>query len=216
MTERPPTALPRDVAEEIRRVAHFGRAGDVAQDVTEATAAFEEGRLDDALELLERAKHHAPRSPTIRALAGLVRYHREEWQQTTRELATYRRLSGRTDQDPVYADALRALGRPEKAIEVLSSLDPADVPEEVFAEGLVVRAGALRDLGLIDEAIAALRQGPLQPDAVETHHLRLWYALADALEAAGRRAEARPWWDAIYAEEPLFFDVSQRRLGVKG
>lgn len=210
------TDLPRDVAEEIRRVAHFGRAGGVRQDVTDAAAAFDEGRLDDAVELLERAKHHAPRSPTIRALAGLVRYHREEWQQTTRELATYRRLSGKFDQDPVYADALRALGRPERAIEVLEALDPSEVPEEVYAEALVVRAGALRDVGRLDDALDVLQSGPLQPKVVQPHHLRLWYALADALEADGRRAEARPWWDAIYAEEPLFFDVSRRRLGVRG
>lgn len=208
--------LPRDVAEEIRRVAHFGHAGDVGQDITDASAAFDEGRLDDAVQLLERAKQHAPRSPTIRALAGLVRYHREEWREAARELATYRRLSGRSDQDPVYADVLRALGRPEKSVEVLADLDSKEVEEEVFVEGLVVRAGALRDLGRLDEAIGVLRGGPLAPDVVETHHLRLWYALADALEAAGRRAEARPWWDAVHAEDPLFFDVSDRRLGVKG
>ncbi len=208
--------LPRDVAEEIRRVAHFGRAGGVRQDVAAASAAFEEGRLDDAVQLLERAKQHAPRSPTIRALAGLVRYHREEWREAARELATYRRLSGRSDQDPVYADALRALGRAEKSVELLEALDAGEVPEEVYVEGLIVRAGALRDLGRLDEAIAVLHGGPLHPNAAELHHLRLWYALADALEADARRREARPWWDAVYAEDPQFFDVSHRRLGVKG
>ena len=215
MTENP-AHLPRDVAEEIRRVAHFGRAGGVRQDVTDASVAFEEGRLDEAVELLERAKQHAPRSPTIRALAGLVRYHREDWREAARELATYRRLSGRSDQDPVYADALRALGRPEKAVEKLEALDPKDVAEDVYVEGLIVHAGALRDLGRVDEAVGVLRSGPLHPPVVETHHLRLWYALADALEASGRRVEARPWWDAVYAEDPVFFDVSDRRFGVKG
>lgn len=208
--------LPRDVAEEIRRVAHFGRAGGVKQDVTDASTAFEEGRLDEAVQLLERAKHHAPRSPTIRALSGLVRYHREDWREAARELAAYRRLSGRFDQDPVYADALRALGRPEKAVETLEALDPKEVAEDVYVEGLIVRAGALRDLDRVNEAIDVLRGGPLDPRIVETHHLRLWYALADALESAGRRAESRPWWDAVYAEDPMFFDVADRRLGVKG
>jgi tetratricopeptide (TPR) repeat protein len=212
----PSGELPRDVAEEIRRVSHFGHAGAVRQDITDATAAFDEGRLDEAIRLLDRAKQHAPRSPTIRALAGLVRYHRAEWREAARELATYRRLSGRSDQDPVYADALRALGRPEKAAEVLEALVPEEVPEDVYVEALVVHGGALRDLDRHEDAVAVLRRGPLHPPVVHTHHLRLWYALADALDAASRPAEARQWWDAIYAEDPLFFDVAHRRLGVKG
>jgi tetratricopeptide (TPR) repeat protein len=210
-----PAELPRDVADEIRRVAHFGRADAVKQDVTASSAAFEEGRLDEAIGLLDRAKQHAPRSPTIRALAGLVRYHRREWREAARELATYRRLSGRYDQDPVYADALRALGRPEKAVDVLAALDAEEVSEEIFVEGLIVYGGALRDLGRADDATEVLRRGPLHPREVRPHHLRLWYALADALEDAGRRADARPWWDAVYAEDPAFFDVARRRLGVK-
>lgn len=210
-----PSQLPRDVAEEIRRVAHFGRATGVKQDVTDAVAAFEDGRLEEAVELLERAKRHAPRSPTIRALAGLVHYHRGAWREAARELATYRRLSGRLDQDPVYADAVRALGRPAKAVEVLAALDPSDVPDDVYTEGLIVQAGALRDLGRREEAVAVLRSGPLEPGAVREHHLRLWYALADALEEAGLPSEARAWWDAVYAEDPAFFDVARRRLGVR-
>jgi tetratricopeptide (TPR) repeat protein len=207
--------LPRDVADEIRRVAHFGRADAVKQDIADAADAFEEDRLDDAVELLDRAKHHAPRSPTIRALAGLVHYHRGDWRESARELAAYRRLSGRRDQDPVYADSLRALGRPEKAVEVLEALGDEDVPEEVSVEGLIVHGGALRDLGHPAEAVEVLQRGPLHPREVRGHHLRLWYALADALEEAGRRVDAREWWDALYAEDPSFFDVARRRLGVK-
>ena len=211
-----PSPLPRDVADEIRRFAHFGRAPGVQQDVAEAASAFDEGRLTEALRHLERAKTHAPRSPTIRALAGLVHYHRAAWREAARELATYRRLSGRRDQDPVYADAVRALGRPEKAVEILGELDPGEVPEEVYVEGLIVRAGALRDLGRTAEAVTLLQTGPLEPVVVREHHLRLWYALADALEEAGEGSEARSWWDALYAEDPEFFDVARRRLGVRG
>lgn len=207
--------LPRDVADEIRRVAHFGRAPAVRDDLLAASDAFEEERLDDAVESLERAKQHAPRSPSIREMAGLVHYHRGDWRAAARELATYRRLSGRSDQDAVYADSLRALGRPEKAVEVLSGLSRSELSEEVYIEGLIVLSGALRDLGRSEEAVEAVRRGPLEPDAVRPHHLRLWYALAEALEAAGRRGEARHWWDAIYAEDPEFFDVARRRLGVR-
>ncbi len=210
------TELPRDVIREIRHIAHFGHATEVQEDVAAAYNAIEDDRLEEAVELLARAKHHAPRSPSIRELTGLVHYHRAAWREAARELAAYRRLSGRRNQDPVYADSLRALGRPEKAVEVLEALDPKEVSEEVYVEALVVAGGALRDLGRTVQSIELLRNGPLRPSQVLPHHLRLWYALADALEEAGDRGEARAWWDAIYAEDPSFFDVDRRRLGVKG
>lgn len=208
--------LPRDVIREIKDIAHFGHATAVQADVEAAYRAIDEERLDDAVELLDRAKHHAPRSPSIRELLGLVHYHRSAWREAARELAAYRRLSGRFNQEPVYADATRALGRPERAVEILQDVDPAEVSEEVYVEALVVGAGSLRDLGRPDDAVELLRKGPLHPPQVRPHHLRLWYALADALEDCSKLGEARAWWDAIYAEDPSFFDVDRRRLGVKG
>src|SRR5947209_7508244 len=101
-----------------------------------------------------------------------------------------------------FADAERALGRPEKAVEILTELPRDEVSEDVLVEALIVMAGALRDLGRAVEAVAALREGPVRPVQVLPHHLRLWYALADALEDADNRREARSWWDAIYAEDP--------------
>ncbi|MGH2759555.1 MAG: hypothetical protein ACRDKJ_08325, partial [Actinomycetota bacterium] len=208
--------LPRDVVTEIRHVAHFGHAAAVREDLLAAASAFEEERLDDAVALLEQAKKHAPRSPSIRELAGLVHYRRGDWRGASRELAAYRRLSGRFDQDPVFADALRALGRPERAVEVLRELPSEEVSEDVYTEGLIVLSGALRDIGRPEEAVEALRSGPLHPPEIRPYHLRLWYAFAESLEEAGMRREARGWWDAIYAEDPSFFDVARRRLGVKG
>lgn len=211
-----PSELPRDVLDEIRRIAHFGRAPAVTQDVEAAVVAVDEDRLDDALEHLQGAKHHAPRAPTIRELIGLVHYQRGEWREAARELATYRRLSGRTNQDHLYADAIRALGRPEKAIEVLEELDLTGLADEIRVEALIIHAGALRDLERAADAVELLKRGPLDPPAVLPYHLRLWYALADALEESGKRSDARSWWDAIYAEDPTFFDVDRRRLGIKG
>lgn len=207
--------LPRDIAREIDARAHFGKAPGVKRAVLEASTAFEAGDFEACALALEAVKQQAPRSVVVRELLGLAYYHLGRWREAARELAAYRRLSGERDQDPAYADAERALGRPAKAVEILSELAPDEVSEEVYVEGLVVLGGALRELGRALEAVEALRAGPVRPERVLPHHLRLWYALAEALEDAGERSEARAWWDAIYAEDPEFFDVARRRLGLK-
>lgn len=211
MTKR----LPRDVAVEIDQVAHFGHAQAVKEAVSEAAAAFQKGAFEEVLGHLDLPKRKAPRSVMVRELLGLAYYHLGRWREAARELAAYKRMSGRRDQDPPYADAERALGRPEKALQILEGIEEERLSEEVSVEARIVRAGALRELGRLDEAIEQLRAGQTRPQQVRPHHLRLWYALADALEDAGERAESRSWWDAIHAEDPDFFDVSRRRLGLK-
>ena len=204
-----------EIRREIDQVAHFGSAKRVKELVAAAARASDSGDFEEAIEHLTQAKTKDPRSVHVRELLGLAYYQLERWREAARELAAYRRLSGKSDRDPEYADCERALGRPEKALEILNGLQRAEVSEEVYLEATIVAAGALTDLGRADEAVRLLEAGPIRPDVVEDHHLRAWYALADALEVCGRRADARGWWDAIYAEDPEFFDVGRRRLGLK-
>jgi tetratricopeptide (TPR) repeat protein len=213
--ERPISDLLPEISREIDQVAHFGSAGKVKQMIVDAAAAFDEQDYERATQPLLEAKTKAPRSVYVRELLGLAYYHLGKWREAARELAAYRRMSDRRDRDPEYADCERALGRPEKAVEILADITAQDVDESVLTEGLIVAAGALSDLERHEEAVDTLERGPLRPKSVEPHHLRLWYALADALEAAGRRSDSRAWWDAIYAEDPEFFDVAKRRLGIK-
>ncbi len=204
-----------EIVREINQVAHFGHAPKVREIVAEAAHAIDEERYEDAIDPLVDAKRRAPRSVYVRELLGIVYHRLGRWKEAARELAAYKRLSDRRDRDPEIADCERAVGRPEKAVEILSDFEQGDLPEEVFIEALIVHAGALGDLGRFDEAVEVLGRGPLRPDAASFEHLRLWYALADALEGAGRRRDARAWWDAIYADDPEFFDVADRRLGIK-
>lgn len=207
--------LPKEVARELSQVAHRGKAEEVKRLMKEATEAFTDDRYSDALGPLVAAKKDAPRSPSVRELLGLTYYRLGRFRETAREIAAYRRLSAERDQDHVYADAERALGRPEKALDILEGLAREEAgTEEQWAEALIVKAAALGDLGRHDEAVEALHHGPLEPSEVDEHHLRLWYVLADLLDEAGRRSEARDWWDAIYNEDPDFFDVADRRLGL--
>ena len=213
--ERGRADLLPEISREIDQVAHFGSAPKVKNLIAAAGEAVESGDHEKAVESLLEAKTKAPRSVHVREMLGLAFHQLGKWREAARELAAYRRLSDRRDRDPEYADCERALGRPEKALEILSDLTAQDLPEEVLVEGLVVGAGALTDLGRHDDAVKMLERGPLRPPNVLPHHLRLFYSLADALEAAGRRSDARGWWDAIYAEDPEFFDVAKRRLGIK-
>lgn len=213
--DRPSSLLP-EVAREIDQVAHFGSAPRVKKQLIEAGEAFEAGSYEQAIEPLLEAKTKAPRSVYVRELLGLAYHHLERWKEAARELSAYKRMSDLHNRDPELADCERALGRPEKAIEILADVTAHDLDDEVLSEGLIVAAGAMSDLGRHADAVKMLERGPLRPSgAVEPFHLRLWYALADALEGTGRRREARAWWDAIYAEDPEFFDVAKRRLGVK-
>jgi tetratricopeptide (TPR) repeat protein len=210
-----PSLLP-EVAREIDQVAHFGSAPRVKKQLTEAAEALEAGDYERAIEPLVEAKKKAPRSIFVRELLGLAYHHLERWKDAARELAAYKRMSDRHNRDPELADCERALGRPEKAIDILADVTAHDLDDDILTEGLIVAAGALHDLDRHEDAVKMLERGPLRPTGpVEPFHLRLWYALADALEQAGRRPEARAWWDAIYAEDPEFFDIARRRLGVK-
>ena len=214
--DRPPSSLIPEIAREIDQVAHFGSAPLVKKQLIEAGEALDAGDYERAIEPLVAAKVKAPRSIFVRELLGLAYHHLERWKEAARELAAYKRMSDRHNRDPELADCERALGRPEKAIEILADISAHELDDDVLSEGLIVAAGAMSDLGRHAYAVKMLERGPLRPTgAVQPFHLRLWYALADALEEAGRRSDARAWWDALYAEDPDFFDVARRRLGVK-
>jgi tetratricopeptide (TPR) repeat protein len=213
--ERSSFDLLPEIAREITQVAHFGSAPAVKKLLVAAGDALEAGNHEAAIDALLAAKVKAPRSVYVREMLGLAYYHLGRWREAARELAAFRRMSDRRDRDPEYADCERALGKPEKAIDVLADITAQDVSEEVLVEGLVVAGGALGDLGRWEDAVRILEQGPMRPERPEAHHLRLFYALADAYERVGRRADARGLWDAIYAEDPEFFDVSRRRLGIR-
>jgi hypothetical protein len=80
----------------------------------------------------------------------------------------------------VLADCERALGRPERALEIARSPEAAQLSTDEAVELRMVAAGARRDLG--------------QFDAAEPWRTRLRYAYADNLLAAGREQDAIRWF----------------------
>lgn len=202
--------LSREWLAELRNISKPG-AFEQARDLTEkAIEAYEGGDFDAAARFGEQAKLRASRSALLRELLGLCYYHSSRWQEAARELLTYRRFTGRLDQNHVIGDCYRALGRPDRAIEVCSEVKRGDVSDEIWAEVNIVAASAHADKGEIGRAIARIDKSETSPQKVEPHHLRVLYVKADLLEQAGRAADARSIWETIYAEDPAFFDVADR------
>lgn len=178
--------------------------------VASALERFLQDEFEAAAARAEEAKQVAPRSSRIRELLGLAYYRSARWHDAARELLTYRRLTGRKDQNHVIADCYRALGRFERALEVCREVSRDEVAPDIWAEVLIVSASSLGEMGELPRALAEIARADLEPRKVDEHTLRLWYVRADLLERAGDRGQANRLWERIYAEDPGFFDVEER------
>ena len=214
---REPAHLSDDVTKELRATARPGKGDLLVKVFADAAAAFLDDDYAEAIRLGEQAKHIGLRAVVPRELLGLAYYRAGRWQEAARELSAFRRLSGSPEQNAVLADCYRALGKPDRALDLCNEVTPSNAPPEVYYEASIVAAGALADQGRIDEAIARLEALELQPENAEEHHLRAWYALGDLLERRGRFTQAREWFEAVAAVDPDATDAPQRarrpRLG---
>jgi tetratricopeptide (TPR) repeat protein len=152
-----------------------------------------------ALEHARAARDRAARVGAVREAVGIAAYYAGEWAEALTELRTARRISGNPHNLPIIADCERALGRPQQALRALSDPDVRRLDIETRAELLIVVAGARRDLGQLDAALAVLARGGLDRDRPRPGSARLWYAYADALEAADRPQDAATWFAASAA-----------------
>jgi hypothetical protein len=156
------------------------------------------------------AAHHAGRLAVVRESAGLAAYRAGFYEIALKELRAANRISGDVTMWPVMADCERGLGNPLKALALAGSPEVKRLakPEEI--EMRIVAAGARRDLGEVDAAVVTLTCKDLSNES-EDWAVRLRYAYADALEAAGRTKEAREWFEkcaSLDVEETT--DASER------
>ncbi|WP_243707707.1 tetratricopeptide repeat protein [Micromonospora sp. KC606] len=163
------------------------------------------------------ARRLASRISAVREAVGLAAYHAGEWQTAIAELRTYHRMTGLQSHLAVLADCERALGRPERAIDLFRGADRAKLDQAVAIELLIVAAGARGDLGQKDAAVAMLQVPELTADPAEPWTARLRYAYADALLAVGRREEAREWFSrAAGVDTDGETDAAERLLELDG
>ncbi|MEU4244982.1 Replicase polyprotein 1ab [Actinoplanes sp. NPDC026619] len=197
-------SLARDTADQVAR--HLVAAGQIIDEDSEL-----------ALQHAIAARRIASRIAVVREAVGLAAYAAGDWTTAIAELRTYHRMSGRQTHLAEIADSERALGRPERAIDLYRGADIENLEKEGAIELLIVAAGARGDLGQHDAAVAMLQVRELTADEDANWAARLRYAYADALLAADRREEAREWFSrAAAVDEDQLTDATERLLELDG
>jgi tetratricopeptide (TPR) repeat protein len=204
-------ALPRDVVNELNRLARSGKGPQAAARLERAVQLLERGDARGAVTEAQKAKGFAPRSVSIREVLGMALYRQDRWREALSELQAYRRMSGRADQNHLIADAERALGRPERAVPLAEeALAGRSVPIEAKPEAVIVAPSALADMGRFDQALGLLRRVRTREDVARPEVIRVWYVIADILERAGRPKEAAEQFRKILRHDPAAYDVAER------
>lgn len=137
----------------------------------------------------------------MREATGIAAYRAGEWADALTELRAARRLTGRKSYLPLMADAERALGRLDRALDLVTGPESRAVDRAIAIELRIVESGIRRDQGLPDAAVAVLQVPELTDGRVRPGFARLYYAYADALLEAGREDEARDWFGKAAAAD---------------
>lgn len=145
------------------------------------------------------AKSRAQRLAVVREALGEAAYAAGHYAEALAELRAAKRMNGATAYLPIMADCHRALGQPEQAIKLAQSPSVANFAPEAKAEMTIVEAGARRDMGQFDAALRVLEHAPLMSKSRAPWVVRLRYAYADTLEAAGRPNDALTWFHRTFA-----------------
>jgi len=146
---------------------------------------------EKAYDYAQAARHLASRIGVVREVVGITAYRTERWAEALAELRAARRMTGRNEYLAVMADSERALGRLDRALEVVHSPDARRLPREAQIELRIVESGIRRDQGLGDAAVLVLQVQELRDGRVHPFSARLFYAYGEALLTAGRKDEAR-------------------------
>jgi len=144
-------------------------------------------------EYAQAARRLAGRVGIVRETSGIAAYRAGKWAEALAELRAARRLTGDGSYLPLMADSERALGRLDRALDLVTGPETHGLSRDVQIELRIVESGIRRDQGFPEAAVVALQI----PELTDGHHrpgsARLFYAYADALIDAGREDEARYW-----------------------
>src|ERR1700689_3207758 len=169
-------SLPNDLAD---TVARYLVAAGTAEDP------------EQGYEYAQVARRLAARVGVVREATGIAAYQTGRWAEALAELRAARRLTGRDDYLPLMADSERALGRPDRALALIREADTSTLDRATQIELRIVESGIRRDQGLADAAVIPLQVPELTSPRLRPWSVRLFYAYADALLAAGRTEQSR-------------------------
>jgi hypothetical protein len=171
--------LPGDLAEVIARLLV-------------ATSTADDPEM--AFRYAKKARGLAARVGVVRETAAIAAYQAGDWSAALAEFRAARRLTGRTSYLPLMADSERALGRLDRALELVTGPEAKAADRSTQIELRIVESGIRRDQGLPDAAVVALQVPELSDGRIRPQFARLYYAYADALTAAGREGQAHEWF----------------------
>lgn len=171
--------------------------------------------IDDDPELAyqhtKAARARAARLAVVREAAGEAAYAAGHYAEALAELRAAKRMNGVTAYLPIMADCHRAMGNPEQAVKLAKSPSVANFAPEAKAEMTIVEAGARRDMKQLDAALRTLEMAPLNSKNRAPWVVRLRYAYADTLEAAGREQDALAWFHRTHAiDSEQLTDAAER------
>jgi tetratricopeptide (TPR) repeat protein len=162
------------------------------------------------------ARARAARIAVVREACGEAAYAAGEYAEALSELRAAKRMNGSQDYLAVMADCERALGRPDRALALARNPAVPNLPDDQKAELTIVEAGARLDLGEVDAALRTLENAPLRSKTRADWVVRLRYAYADTLLAAGRADDALEWFhrtDAIDGDQVT--DAAERAAEIE-
>ena len=197
-------SLPKELAERVG--AHLAAAGVLIDDEPELAH----------LHALE-ARRLASRVAITREAVGLTAYELGDYEMALAELRAFRRLSGDERHLPLVADCERGLGRPDRVLELFAAPEAERLDERSRRELTIVAAGARKDLQQPDASVLLLeRDIQLKTAHVDPSLIRLRYAYADALIAAGREDEGLTWMARVAAEDAEQITDAGERMDSSG
>ena len=205
--------ISREVKAELR-----GLPSDLALTVGRYLVAAELAKdPEQAYRYAQAARSLAARIGVVREVTGVAAYRAGRWADALAELRAARRLNGNGEYLPLIADSERALGRLDRALELVHSDEAKRLPRAAQIELRIVESGIRRDQGLADAAVLALQVPELTDGRVRPWSARLFYAYGDALLAAGRPEEAREAFSrAVIADEDEETDALSRLDALDG
>jgi hypothetical protein len=166
---------------------------------------------EQAYRYAQAARRLAARIGVVREVNGITAYQTGRWAEALTELRAARRLTGRGEHLALMADSERALGRPDRALELVHSDEAKGLPRAAQIELRIVESGIRRDQGLADAAVLVLQVPELADGRLRPWSARLFYAYGDALLAAGRPEAAREAFSrAVVADEDEQTDALAR------